>query len=147
MKESMLRGTLVLCLSLCMVVVSYAQGVYWETTTTGSMESDEALVSQFYYMPKKLKVVDIGDDIVVVLRLDKELVIVMNTKEKTYWEMTFAEMEEMVKGAGMQKDAAMREMQKQMAGLSKEQQEMMKKMMGSTPTSSPPRVRTYLVQS
>ncbi len=134
MKGSMLRGTLVLCLSLCIVVVSYAQGLYWEATTTGSMESDEARVSQFYYMPKKLKVVDIGDDIVVILRLDKELVIVMNTKEKTYWEMTFAEMEEMVKGAGMQMDAAMREMQKQMTGLSKEQQEMMKKMMGSRQT-------------
>jgi hypothetical protein len=114
-----------------MVVVSYAQGVYWEETTTGSTKSDEALMSQFYYMPRMLKVVEIGDDMVVILRLDKELMIVMNTKEKTYWEMTYAEMEEMVKGAGMQMDAATREMQKQMAGLSKEQQEMMKKMMGS----------------
>jgi hypothetical protein len=131
MRRHMLRGTLGFCLSLCIVVASYAQGVFWEATTTGSMKSDEAKVSQFYYMPKKLKVVDIGDDIVVILRLDKELMIVMNTKEKTYWEMTFAEMEEMVKGAGMQMDAATREMEKQMAGLSKEQQEMMKKMMGS----------------
>jgi hypothetical protein len=131
MKRSMLRGILGFCLSLCIVFASYAQGVYWEATTSGSMKSDEAQVSQFYYMPRMLKVVEIGDDMAVILRLDKELMIVMNTREKTYWEMTFAEMEEMVKGAGMQMDAAMREMEKQMAGLSIEQQEMMKKMMGS----------------
>lgn len=140
MTRSMPRGTFVLVLSLFMVVGSYAQGVYWESTTTGSTKSDEAMMSQFYYMPRMLKIVETGDDMVVILRLDKELMIVMNTKEKTYWEMTFAEMEEMMKGAGMQMDAAMKEMQKQLAGLSEEQREMMKKMMGSRQTMEPAKV-------
>jgi hypothetical protein len=131
MKRTMLRGNLVFCLTLLLVSASYTQGVYWETTTTGTRESDEARVTKSYYMPKKLKVVDVNDGNVVILRLDKELMVVINTKEKTYHEMTFAEMEAAVKGASAQMDAAMKEMEKQMAGLSKEQQETMKKMMGS----------------
>ena len=130
MKQNMLGRTLGLCVALSIVASAYGQGIYWESTASGSMMQGKTMTSKFYYMPKMFKTVTREDGEAVMFRLDKEMMIMVNPKEKTYSEMTFAEMEKSMKQVSPKMDQAMAEMQKQMENMPEEQRKMVEKMMG-----------------
>jgi GLPGLI family protein len=119
----------VLVLSITLSV--YCQGLYWESTMSGSALGDKTVISKFFSMPKKFKTLTTDENSeAVIVRLDKELLMMVNSKEKTYSEMTFAEMEGTLKKAGSQMDEKMAEMQKQLENLPEEQRKMVEQMMG-----------------
>lgn len=117
------RGVFVLLLLFAAAVAASAQGLYWEMTTT--MDGKEATQTQFSYMPKKYRVAP-KDGMMSIIRLDQEKMLMVDGKRKRYHEMTFSEMESMVKGV----DARMQEVEKQMDQLPPEQRKMMEEMMG-----------------
>lgn len=110
-------------LALAVAAGASAQGLYWEMNTT--FGEKEAKQTQFFYMPKKYKVVP-KEGMMSILRLDQEKMLLVDGGRKRYHEMTFAEMESMMKGV----DAKMKEMESQMDQLPPEQRKMMEEMMG-----------------
>jgi hypothetical protein len=109
---------------------AHAQGLYWEATTTFSGLGAQERHSKVYYMPKMYKETsDLGNEISMI-RIDKELFITVNTKDKTYTEMTFAEMEGMMKQAGRALNDKMAAMQEKLKSMPEEQRKMVEKMMG-----------------
>lgn len=127
-----MRSTLRLSFGFLLVLASqhaFPQGVYWESTITGQT-MDKPRSDRYSYMPKMLKTVNNEDGQIAIIRLDKETFSMTDPKEKTYWELTFAEMEEFMKDAGAAMDAQMAEMQKQLESLPEEQRKMVEKMMG-----------------
>lgn len=121
-----------LALVICIAAQAFSQGLYWESVTTGRKENDEG-VSKFYYMPGMYKAVMEDGQNAVIIRLDKEKMLVVDNKEKTYQEMTFAEMETMMKGVGSKMQEAMKQMEKEMANMPEEQRKMVEQMMGKNP--------------
>jgi hypothetical protein len=117
------RGVLALLLLFSFAAAATAQGLYWEMTTT--MDGKDGKQTQFSYMPKKYRV-EPGDGMMSIIRLDQEKMFMVDVKRKRYHEMTFSEMESMVKGV----DARMQEVEKQMEQLPPEQRKMMEGMMG-----------------
>ncbi|MFN0157409.1 MAG: DUF4412 domain-containing protein [Bacteroidota bacterium] len=105
-----------------------AQGMYWESMTTTKTSDGKGPVTKYYYMPKKFKSVDEGQT--AIMRLDKELMMLVDHEKKTYWQMTFDEMESMMKDMGGKMDEAMKQMEKEMAGMDPEQRKMVEQMMG-----------------
>jgi len=130
MKSTLLRIAGLLVLTLTVILSVGAQGLYWESTTT-AMGMQQT--SQTYYLPKMFKSVGAGmaGNAVMVFRLDKSLMYEIHPTEKTYSEITFAELEAAMKGMTGQLDEKMAEMKKQMEGLPPEQRKMMEQMMGS----------------
>lgn len=125
-----MKKTALVIMTLCIAASAFAQGLYWQSTTEGSVGEG---VTENFAMPKMFKTVSTGDlnnDGITIARLDKQLFWMLNPKKKTYSEMTFAQMEETMKKAGGKMDAAMEKMNKEMAGMPKEQREMMERMMG-----------------
>ncbi len=116
-------------LVMVLAVAAYAQGMYWEATMSGGRMGDRVAVQKMFYMPKEFKSESAERGEAVILRLDKGVMTSLNPKDKTYWEMTFAEMGSMMKEAGSKMDAAMAQMQKKMEGMSEQQRKMMEKMM------------------
>ena len=115
-----------------MALTSFSQGAYWESIVSGAADKTKERTDKSYYMPRMLKMVNGEDGSMVILRLDKELMMMVNAKEKSYWQMTFAEMENMMKGVSSQMQAQMEEMKKQMAELPEEQRKMAEQMMGQS---------------
>jgi len=119
-------------LLVTLIVVTHgllAQGLYYETVFKGGPLKDN--VSKTYLMPKMMKSVNAEDQDFMVLRLDQQKMISVDTKAKTYWEKTFTEMEKSMKAAAGKMDEQLAELQEQMKEMPKEQREMMEKMMGS----------------
>jgi len=108
---------------------AFAQGLVWETKTTGTVGEH---TSHLYAVPKKMKVVDDrkGESSIMIFRLDKEVMWSVKPEEKTYSEVTFAQMERAMKTMGNKMDAMMAQMEDKMKDMPAEQREMMKKMMG-----------------
>ena len=129
MERTIIRGVVGICIAAGLAVTGYAQGVYWESTRSGGRMGEKVAVEKMYYMPKKFKMESSDEAQAMILRLDKELMTSIETKEKTYWEMTFAEMGGMMKKAGSKMDAQVAEMQKEMEGMPEEQRKMMEGMM------------------
>lgn len=132
MKRYMLLFIGVLVLGICFSAQTFAKGLYWESTHTGS-EGKEKGVTKFYYMPRMCKTVMEDSGTSVIIRLDKERMLIMDNRKKTYQEMTFDEMETMMKGVNSQMQEMMRQMEKEMAGMSAEQRKMVEQMMGNNP--------------
>lgn len=115
-------------LALCFVVSGFAQGLYWQSKTTGTV--GEA-TSETFLVPRKMKVVHHGRDAsILIIRLDRELMWDIDPAEKTYSEMTFAEMEAMMNKAAGKMDAAREKMREEMRNMPEEQRKMVEKMMG-----------------
>lgn len=131
MKNRRVVHSMVLFLMLpWMALPLFGQGMYWESTTTArERASERSRVAKFYYMPRMYKAVD-DDGMIVIIRLDRERMYMIDVNKKTYHDMTFTEMETMMKGAGKQLDAAMEQMKEQMASLPEEQRKMVEQMMG-----------------
>lgn len=132
MKCHIVRGALGICLALTSVVSAFGQGVYWEGTMSGMHVGER--VTKMYYMPKKFKAVTGADEQVMIVRLDKEVIYTLEPKDKTYSEMTFAEMETMMKKAGSKIDSQMEDLKKKMESMPEEQRKMVEKMMGDKMT-------------
>lgn len=126
---SILRRSFVLTAALvaCATVAS-AQGLYWETTNTGGGQGAPQK-AQFWAMPKMMKI-SAEDGNTVILRSDQDKLISIDNKKKTYWEMPFAQLEEMSKQMQGQMDAAREQMKAKMKDLPPDQRAMVEKMMG-----------------
>ncbi|OQX88679.1 hypothetical protein B6D60_01590 [candidate division KSB1 bacterium 4484_87] len=102
---------------------------YWETETvtktstkfTGTQTEVEH--EKIYYKAGKMKQVNLDDNTISIIRLDKGLTWTLNPEDKTYMEIRFEDVEKNMK-------AIRGEMAQKMNQLSDEEKEMMKKMMG-----------------
>ena len=108
----------------------YSQGLYWESTTTGTIMGGNGRIAKSYYMPKMFKEIHNGSDESSIFRLDKQLIITVNNKDKTYSEMTFAELEGMMKKTVGQLDEKMAEMRDKLKDMPEEQRKMVEQMIG-----------------
>ena len=89
---------------VAMALPAAGQGLVWESITKGGPAGDGGNPSTTYMMPGKMKhVTDDGN--VIIVRLDQQKMYSLNPAEKSYWEMTFAEMEQMLKAATAKMDA------------------------------------------
>ena len=109
------------------VAVAGAQGLYWESTTTGGPAGDAGEITKTYAMPKMFKVEIPNQSNAMILRMDREMMYTVDHKAKSYWQMTFAEMEASLKKASEKMD----ELSKQMENMPPEQRKMMEQMMGN----------------
>ena len=109
-------------------VLSFGQGLYWESTTSIPMAGDHAFNMKSYYLPRMFKQGSETD--AVIFRLDKGMMYSISYADKEYAEITFAEFEAYVKKASDQVKAQMDELKKQMASMPEDQRKMMEQMMG-----------------
>jgi len=109
----------------------FAQGLYYESVTSGGMMGDKKMPSSTYMMPKMFKHVSQPEGDAVIIRMDQQMMYTVNPKEKTYTEMTFAEMEQRMKQMSAKMDAQMAQMEESMKKMPPEQRKMMEGMMGS----------------
>ncbi|MBI1807651.1 MAG: DUF4412 domain-containing protein [Ignavibacteria bacterium] len=131
MKLTIVQYAAVWCLSILISVTVYGQGLYWESTMTGSMMGGKERTSKSFYMPKMFKEVREGSDGTTIVRLDKQLMITVNNKDKTYSEMTFTELEATMKKAVGKMDEKMAEMEEKLKDMPEEQRKMVEQMMGN----------------
>jgi len=101
---------------------------YWESETIQSstmpMQQGKKIEKEKTFFKKgKMKVVDFTNNEIMIFRFDKGLIWTIDTKDKTYEEVTFEQMENSMKNAKA-------EISKQMQKMSPEEKEMMEKMMG-----------------
>ena len=107
----------------------FGQGYYWESTISGGPAGEQTVKN--YMMPKLFKVVQTGTGQgTIITNLQKKIILRVHDADKTYSEMTFAEMEAAMKKMGGQADAKMEELQAKMKEMPEEQRKMMEKMMG-----------------
>ncbi len=128
MNRGNLRRLLGVCLLLSVAMLAFSQGLYWETTATGGPLGDKVNYSKSYVMPKMFK--HQGDKSIVIVRSDKEMVYTLNPEEKTYTEITFAEMEAWAKKASTRMDSSRATALEKMKNLPEEQRKRMEQMMG-----------------
>jgi GLPGLI family protein len=129
MNQRILWKTLSLAVALGIALPAFSQGTYWETETTGGPLGDKPHVAMMYHMPKMFK--SVTDNEATILLIEKQMMYMVDTTEKTYSEVTFDEMEGMMKKSGEQMDERMAEMQKQMEGMSEDERKMVEQMMGN----------------
>ncbi|MDZ7263540.1 MAG: DUF4412 domain-containing protein [candidate division KSB1 bacterium] len=101
---------------------------FWEqqSTRSSNLRGQPPSVienEKVFYKPGKMKLDNLSTGKIMIIRLDKELMWNLDSKNKTYSEMTFAEMEQSM----AQAQSAMKE---QMNQMDPEQRKMMEKMMG-----------------
>ena len=104
------------------------QGLCWESKMTGGPLGERT--SKYYYMPKKFKFAEDNGTEAFIFRLDKELLVVLYPGDKTYSEITFAELEKKMKELGGKMDKQLEDMRKQFAALPPDQRKVMEQMMG-----------------
>jgi hypothetical protein len=143
MTSSMRIRATVIVSAACAHVAS-AQGLYWETSTTGI--GKEARTAQTYAMPKMMKIVN-ADGHMMILRADRSTFISVDPKRQMYQELTFAEIESASKSMQAPMEAARGEMEKQMKGMSPEQRAMMEKMMPKMPSADTAKSSPVVVQN
>jgi GLPGLI family protein len=131
-----MRRATIVTLLLSIAAIAFAQGLRWQQKTTGTPDGDHT--SDFYMVQRKCKSVDQQNNEVMIIRLDRQLIWTLDTKKKTYQEMTFAQLEQMVnkmsdKMNAMQPkmDEAQAEMEREMANMPEEQRKMVEQMMKS----------------
>ena len=125
------RRILGLGAAIAIAVGAFSQGAYWESKTSGGPIQGERF-STMYYSPKMFKHVPKGDDEqTIIVRLDKEVMYTLHPKDKTYSEMTFAELEKFMQQMTSRSDSKMAALQEKMKNMPEEQRKMMEKMMGN----------------
>jgi len=128
MRTTTIRSLVVAFVLFALAVVTRSQGLYWESKSSNEALKKEGTQKSFY-MPKMFRQDEDSMGISVIVRLDKKLFITINWAAKEYSQMTFDEMEAMVKKAGSQVDEQMKQMKEQMAKMPEEQRKMVEKMM------------------
>lgn len=110
-----------------MPLLMLAQGLYWEQTTKITMGGAPREIHNKGYMKSmKLKVVTEEENRVGIVRGDKEMMYVVNPKEKTYSEMSFDDLEKQMSAAREE----MKKAQERLKDLPPEQRKMVEGMMG-----------------
>ncbi len=120
----------VLALLLAVAVAASGQGVYWESV---DMNEADAPPTKMFYMPGKMRVEMDAKDNAIITRMDQEKMYFLNLTEKTYWTMTYAELEAQMKEAGDQ----MAQLREKMKDMPEEQRQMIEKMMGNPAAKDP----------
>jgi len=127
-------------------VLSFSQGLYWESSTTSPMLK-QTLRSTFSYMPGMMRQASAENGTATVFRLDKKLILSIDDRKKTYSEMSFDEIESMMKkksdGMGRQMEA----MKEKMKDMPEEQRKMMEKALGGAMPGSTPDVPVTVTRS
>jgi hypothetical protein len=131
MNKHLLRGALVFGLAIASGVSIFAQGMFWESTQTFPQMGGTTDTAKYYYMPKKFKIVMGGEGNATILRYDRETMIMLNPAEKTYSEVSFADLERMTKKAGAKMDQKMAELQEKLKDMPEDQRKMVEQMMGN----------------
>lgn len=130
MKHRSVQRMIGLMVAGVIAVAAYSQGAYWETKMSGGPIQDERL-GEMYYAPKMFKDVEKGNDgRTIIVRLDKEVIYQINAKDKTYSEMTFAELEKFMQQMTSKSDERMAALREKMKNMPEERRKMMEKMMG-----------------
>lgn len=116
----------IIVLLLVCAAITLSQGMHWTSTSegVGGKQTQES-----FALSKRMKIVQTGGDrggTVMIVRLDKELIWMINPEKKTYSEITFDELQQMVE-KGKERMAAMKARMKEMP---EEQRKMMEKMTG-----------------
>ena len=117
MKPTHLAGLAVVCLLLG--ARASGQGIYFETTKSNG-ETEKS-----YYTPGKFKSIDSDGSGVIVL-IDKETFIHLDPENKTYTEMTFADLKKMSDASHNMLNSMM---QKRMESMTPEQRKMVEERM------------------
>jgi hypothetical protein len=107
-----------------------AQGLYYESETSGGMLGEKKMLSTTYLMPKMFKNVSQPDGDAVIIRMDQQKIYNVDPQAKTYSEVTFAEMEQQMKQMSATMDERMAKMEESMKDMPPEQRKMLEGMMG-----------------
>ena len=135
MKRSICSAVVFLSLLVACTLVAFGQGLYWESTTSGGPMGDQSMMAQYSYMPRMFKVAGVGPgEEVMIFRLDKEMLYTVQPKDKTYSEMTFAELEAAMKKMSAKTDTKVAELQEKMKNMPEDQRKMMEGMLGKMGT-------------
>jgi len=119
-----------LLVSMVLATGISAQGMYYESALKGGPFGDKGLLSSTFMMPKLFKHVNVDNKDFMLVFAEQQRMVAVDVKAKTYWEMTFAEMEQAMKGMSSKMDAQMSEMESKMKDMPAEQRKMMEQMMG-----------------
>jgi hypothetical protein len=141
--QTLTRAFVTSTLLVAMAIPAAAQGLVWESVTKGGPAGEGGTPSTTFMMPGKMKhVTDDGN--VIIVRLDQQKMYTLKPAEKSYWEMTFTEMEQMMKAATAKMDAMKDQMKEQLKNMPPEQREMVEKMynMTSSGTKEPVSITT-----
>ena len=110
-------------------VAMIAQGMYYEKTVTGGPQG--ARVEQMWVTPKMMKSITKGQAKQIIVRLDKQLYITVDTNEKTYSEVSFNALEAAAKNRIAKMDSLLAELKNMQATMTDEQKNSMKTLMGT----------------
>jgi hypothetical protein len=146
MTRTMHGVMLTVLLLFALSTIAGAQGLYWESTMTSS-QSTTGDSSQTYYMPKMFKIVQVREQQVMLFRLDREMMYTINPQEKTYSEITFAEVERQMNAMSKQLDEKMADMKKKMENLPPEQRKQLESQMGLFMKSDDPKQKAEVVNT
>jgi hypothetical protein len=131
MNKHLLRGALVCSLAIASGVLTFAQGMFWESTQTFPKMGGTTDTARYYYMPEKFKIVMGGEGKATILRYDKQIMIMVNSADQTYSEVSFADLEKMTKKASAKMDQKMAELQEKLKNMPEDQRKMVEQMMGN----------------
>jgi GLPGLI family protein len=123
------RTLVIICLLIFSASFAFSQGLYWESVTTVSMAGEHKMNSKSFYRPHMFK--QMSDEEATIFRLDKDVLYNIDYHQKEYSEMTFAELEALVKQANGELEGQMAELKKHLANVPAEQREAMEQMMGN----------------
>jgi hypothetical protein len=131
MNKHLLRAALVCSLTIAGGVFTFGQGMFWESTQTFPKMGGTTDTAKYYYMPEKFKIVAGREGNATILRYDKQIMIMLNPTEKTYSEVSFADLEKITKKASAKMDQKMAELQEKLKSMPEDQRKMVEQMMGN----------------
>jgi hypothetical protein len=131
MNKHLLRGILACTLATASGAFTFAQGMFWESTQTFPQMGGTTDTAKYYYMPKKFKIAMGREGNATIIRYDKETMIMLNPAEKTYSEVSFADLEKITKKAGAKMDQKMAELREKLKDMPEDQRKMVEQMMGN----------------
>jgi hypothetical protein len=126
MKNIILKGTILIVLTVTAIGIIVGQGLYWESTTIVQIANGKEIHSTSSYRPHMFK--QSSENNASIFRLDKEMMYLIDAQKKEYSEMTFAEMEAYAKKANKK----LAEMNEQLKNMPPEQRKAIEQMMGNT---------------
>jgi hypothetical protein len=129
MKNIILKGSILMVLTVAAIGIVVCQGLYWESITKVPIANGKEIHSTSSYRLHMVK--QSSENSVTIFRLDKEMMYLIDIEKKEYSEMTFAEMEAYAKKANKKLEGKMAEMNEQLKNMPPEQRKAMEQMMGS----------------
>ena len=128
MKRFSVPAAIALCLGIPFASMAPAQGLYFESTNETSYTPGGKPVKG-YIMPKKFRE-DMDSKSAMIIRLDKDVTYFLVPENKTYSEMTFADMQAGMKTTDAAMQKTIEDLKKKMADMPQDQRKMVEKSMG-----------------